>query len=184
MREARYLIDRMDTVEKEIKPALHAAGAVFKKWYALTDVVYAPPGAGADILNTRYLRWRIAHATGQDGPVITVANKRTVWHGDTKEDIILVSRMFDAIEPSLNFLNEAYGAWEKQFALSRTGTEYALGNLRIFVEDILVPGIRWSVEIEGPDETVIAACSRLLCLGDPIRESVPSLVYRHTHALR
>mgnify|MGYP001592663657 CR=1 FL=1 len=183
MREARYLIDRMETIEQDLKPALKKASAAFRRWYAFTDVIYLPPGVSGELLNARYVRWRITHATGQDWPVITVTDKKIVWRGDVKEDIILFRREFDAAQPAIDFVDASYG-WEKQFAFSRTGTEYALGTLRIFVEDILVPGIRWSVEIEGPDETAIAACSRMLGLGDPIRDSVPSLVYRHTCAQR
>ncbi len=179
MPEARYMVPSDTMVEKKIKPALVQAGAAFKKWYALTDTIYLPSGFPADtVIHARYVRWRIAHATGQSTPSITVVDKKTSWQGDVKEDYILLRREFDALQASLNFMDESYGAWEKQFAFSRIGMEYALDGLRIFVEDILVPCVRWSVEIEGPNDTAITAYAHMLGLGEPVRASVPALVQK------
>lgn len=181
MKEARYRVPNMEAIEKTILPALAAAGAVSKKWYLLTDAIYLPSSfPTGQIINARYVRWRIAYTTGQNAPVITITDKKTSWHGDTKEDYILLRREFDTPQASLDFLDESYGAWEKQFAFSRTGREYALKDLRIFVENILVPGMRWSVEIEGADDIAIASCANILGLDEPIHDSVPALVYKCT----
>ncbi|MFY9463325.1 MAG: hypothetical protein WAP52_04035 [Candidatus Sungiibacteriota bacterium] len=179
MREARYRVANTEAVEKNILPILAMAGATLKKWYALTDVIYMPRDFPIDwIIHARYVRWRIAHTTGQVAPVITVVDKKTSWHGDIKDDSIILRREFDAPQASMDFLAESYGAWEKKFSFSRTGREYALKDLRIFVEDVLVPGIRWSVEIEGADDISIVSCANILALGEPIRDSIPALVQK------
>ncbi len=184
MKEARYLVADTETIEKNVLPVLTAARATFKKWYALTDAIYLPSGFPASsIIPARYVRWRIAYATGRSAPLITLTDKKTSWHGGAKEDYILLRREFDAPQASLDFLGESYGAWKRQFSFSRTGREYALTHLRIFVEDIFVPGIRWSVEIEGTDDIAIASCANILGLGEPIRDSVPALVCKRLQSV-
>lgn len=176
MQEARFMVPSSKTMEEHIKPALIAAGAVCRGWYGLTDIIFCPEKD----YNAGFVRLRIARNARNASPRIVLVQKETAWGHYSKTDTIVVREEFADIMSANEFMKKEFGgALRMAFAFSRDGTEYALDGLRIFTEDILVPSIRWSVEIEGAGDIFIAGCAALLGLGQPIRDSVPALVHKH-----
>lgn len=175
MLEARYMIPNLEIMEKKIRPALVSAGAVCRGWYGLTDVIFGPE----EDYNNGFVRLRITRNTRIPSLSVVLTDKNTEWGVYGKTDILVERKGFGDIAAE-KYVEHAYKPLKKVFAFSRDGMEYALGDLRIFTEDILVPGIRWSVEIEGPGVRALIACAELLGLGEPIGDSVPTLVQHFT----
>ena len=173
--EARYMVPDIETMEKKIKPALISAGAACLGWYGLTDIIYGPSD-----YNDRYVRMRIGRNARIPSLSVTLTHKAMTWGAYSRADTMLIHKPFPDTVSADTYIAEAYShTLTKDFAFSRDGVRYALGDLTIFAEDILVPSLRWSVEIEGPDDAAIAACAdTILGLGAPVRYSVPALVQR------
>ena len=175
MQEARFMVPSSEILEEKIKPALIAAGAVCRGWYGLTDIMFGP-----ESYNAGFVRLRIARNARNASPQIVLVQKETAWGRYSKTSTSVVRKEFTDIVSACAFVEKEFGgALRRVFTFSRDGMEYALNGLRIFAEDILVPRIRWSVEIEGAGDIAIASCAALLGLGQPIRDSVPALVYKN-----
>ncbi|MBI3421022.1 MAG: hypothetical protein HY006_03080 [Candidatus Sungbacteria bacterium] len=176
MLEARYLVPSITTVEKKVKPALVSAGAMCRGWYGLTDIMFGP---AADY-NSEFVRLRIARKAHIPSFAVTLTHKKTIWGLYSKADTIILQKEFGDTTSADAFIETEFSnALKRSFAFCRDGIEYVLGDLRIFVEDIFVPSIRWSVEIEGPNDASIAGCAETLGLGEPICNSVPALVQQY-----
>lgn len=173
MPEARFLTE-LETMEKQIKPALLSMGAVPRGWYGLTDVMYGPTD-----YNDRFVRLRSIRSSRIQGTAVVMTHKATTWGLYAKTDTILIRKDFKDMTSADAYIRSAYSAaLKREFAFSRDGMRYALGDLEIFAEDIMVPHIRWSIELEGPDDASIASYAHVLGLGAPIRDSVPTLVHK------
>lgn len=181
MLEARFMVPSNEVMEDTIKPALIAVGAARKGWYGLTDILYGPEPD----YNERFVRLRIARNANTPLLSVVLTHKATTWGLYSKTDTILLHKPFEDMASADAYIQRTYsGVYQKQFCFSRDGMRYVLGDIRIFAEDIFVPGIRWSVEIEGPDDPAIIACAALLGLGEPIHDSVPALVQRRLQETR
>lgn len=117
--------------------------ATFKGEYCFEDYIYHPAGSYYD-LNVECMRLRVYKQTNWNQKPVELSHKvkGTQGHSGTTK----LKLQFDTINEAEPYLSN----YTLAFSYSRTGREYDLGSMRIFVED--VEGLPPSVEVISPSK--------------------------------
>jgi len=135
MKEVRALLTDLEPAKKKCLEL----GAEFVDHYAFTDHVFT---SGEGILKIRVL-------TLSDKPKkVILAQKKAVFEGDAKTDIIKRKEFFETYEEAFATVGNE---WQKKVEFSREGWGYELGGVKIYIEDLEKLGP--SVEIEFEEQS-------------------------------
>ncbi len=162
--EIRAYITSLDDTKK----ALQNLGATFKSEYAFTDYIYQPKDRKVD-LNKEFIRLRAYEKTGWKQKNFVLAHKIKETTGMTGKTPLY--KEFDTQAEAQQELKDAYTL---DFSFYRKGWEYALENMKIFVEDI--QGLSPTIEVVAPDKDQIENLFSKLPITGLITDSVPRLI--------
>lgn len=145
--------------------------------YAFTDEIYSKKGEKPDF-NREYLRLRCISINNRDTKSLLIVHKKTIWTKSSKKSVTLFKKGFDSKKEALKFLKHKYPNYKKILEIKRTGEEFKLPKLRIFIEDIDNYGL--SIEIEAKDEKTMKETLKELGIKETISDSVPEM-FRKQH---
>lgn len=161
--EVRAFIDDIKRVKRE----LSLLSATFKGEYEFKDDIYHPCDREYD-LNKEFVRLRTYQKTNWNQKAVELIYKVKSHPNHPGRSVF--KKQFTSITEPEAFLNEHKMA----FSYSRKGSEYKLGDMRIFVED--VEGLLPSIEIvSGSKEKMDQLFERLAPI-QILSDSIPKLV--------
>lgn len=156
----------VDSIEKtQLK--LQALKAVFKGDYSFKDYIYHPKGSHYD-LNAEFMRMRVYQKTNWDQKNVELMHKKRAKH--LGGEVVRKKWAFDTMEDAAPYLIDHVLA----FSYKRTGFEYEIDGMRIFLED--VEGLAPSLEILGPSKETIDSLFQEVAAICIFNDSVPRLV--------
>jgi hypothetical protein len=132
--------------------------------YAFQDYIYHPKEQAYD-LNLEFIRLRVYQKTNWDQKMVELVHKVKTKQGVTGETRI--KKQFDKPAEASDFLN----SYVLAFSYERTGKEYRLENLRIFLEDI--EGLPPSIEVLAPSKGEIEKFFHNLPSAGVVSDSIP-----------
>lgn len=151
---------------------LLALNATFKSDYAFTDYIYFPLDREHDF-NKEFIRLRVYQKTNWNQMAVELVYKLKLDLHHTGR--IAFKKQFSSMDESEEHLKNHKLA----FSYSRRGSEYALGDVRIFVEE--VDGLSPSIEIVSGSKEILDQIFEKLVPLQILSDSIPKLVER-THA--
>lgn len=149
-----------------IRETLSQKGATYLGEYAFTDWIYRPP---IDIdLNREFVRIRLYEKTGWPQKAIVVTHKIRDLR---RESSVLVQTECDCIEEAFEKIPYFF---VRELFFFRTGWEYSLENMNIYVEAIeeMPP----SIEVIAPTQGEIFELFHDLKVTEILSDSVPAWV--------
>ena len=161
--EVRAIVNDIE----QVKEKLSSLSAVFKSDYSFKDYIYYPKDRTID-LNKEIVRLRVYQKTNWIQQPVELAYKLKIFYGHSGSTKF--KKQFNLMKETDGFLKN----YTLAFTYSRTGFEYSMGNIKVFLEEI--EGLAPSLELLSFSKDEISELLEELKPLQILSDSVPKLI--------
>jgi adenylate cyclase class IV len=168
MIEVRAFLNSFEATKKKLLDL----GSIPKGDYAFCDYIYQPKGEGKFDLNKEFLRIRTYEKNNWDQKKVQLVHKGKPALGVI--GIIKTREEFDTLKQGEDFLGPDY---IQELSFKRTGNEFHLKNLKIYIENI--EGLSPCIEVLAPTKEELRWLFDQVEPKEIVLDSVPKLIQIH-----